>query len=131
MVDAHRFWSNTTAGEGCWEWDGLRDPEGYGRYHSLGSSGRAHRVAYELTHGPIPDGLTIDHLCQNKGCVNPEHLEPVTISENLARRVWSDTCPAGHAYDERNTHRRANGGRECRQCMAARSRAYRAARRAT
>lgn len=73
---------------GCWEWGLHRDRHGYGavsggRRRTL----RAHRVSYELHVGPIPEGMTIDHLCMNKGCVNPDHLEPVLLAENIKRAV--------------------------------------------
>lgn len=75
-----KFWGYVLPTGFCWEWTGQKD-SGYGRY-----SGRpAHRVTYEVLVGPIPDGLTLDHLCRNKGCVNPDHLEPVTSSENTRR----------------------------------------------
>ena len=70
---------------GCWLWLGLKNESGYGRIEVGGRNLKAHRRAYELTVGPIPDGLTIDHLCRTKACVNPRHLEPVTLRENLAR----------------------------------------------
>ncbi len=89
-----RFWKHVllgdALGDGCWDWQGLR-VRGYGVMHCTVNSRkttiRAHRYAYELIVGPIPEGLTIDHLCRNPACVNPAHLEPVTIAENL-RRHW-------------------------------------------
>ena len=86
----------------------------------------AHRVAYELMRGPIPDGLTLDHLCRNVGCVNPDHLEPVTMKENIlrgyspaAQAARRDECAHGHAYTPENTYRYANGSRRCRICQRA------------
>lgn len=75
---------------GCWLWTGYTDTHGYGIIHVTGASRpkRAHRLAYELFVGDIPAGLEIDHLCRVHNCVNPEHLEPVTRSENL-RREWA------------------------------------------
>src|SRR4051794_28099208 len=59
---------------GCWEWQGATDHGGYGEFHMSARNARAHRMAYELFAGPIPDGLDLDHLCRNPPCVNPEHL---------------------------------------------------------
>lgn len=82
-----RFWSKVLRGPNCWLWVGSRNELGYGQYRIDNETrGRAHRVAYELLVGPIPEGLTIDHLCRNTWCVNPAHMEPVTIQENLGRR---------------------------------------------
>lgn len=70
---------------GCWNWQGTIDSKGYGRLDRGGRPQKAHRVAHELIIGPIRADLTIDHLCRNKRCVNPAHLEPVTVSENSRR----------------------------------------------
>lgn len=79
-----RFWSRVERRlDGCWQWTGPQDHGGYGRISSI----RVHRYAYELLVAPIPEGLTIDHLCQNRLCVNPAHLEPVTMIENIRRGV--------------------------------------------
>jgi hypothetical protein len=71
-----------------------------------------------MTVGPIPEGLTIDHLCTNKACVNPEHLEPVTRGENVRRHYSSqEKCEKGlHFWTEDNTHVRPNGRRQCKAC---------------
>lgn len=111
----------------CWEWGG-RICNGYG--YSAGK--RAHRLVYELLVGLIPEGLVLDHLCRNKRCVNPAHLEPVTQRENMAR--WAATiteCAKGHPFDEVNTYRKPNGGRGCRACNARKNREYRLRKKAT
>lgn len=131
---------------GCWEWTAYRTRDGYGIIGVEGHrTARAHRVAYELIEGPIPEGLQLDHLCRVRYCINPAHLEPVTSRENTMRSPISLTaisaakthCPAGHEYTLENTRYQANG-RVCRECgrehgrrwYATRGRAARAAVRA-
>lgn len=91
-----RFWSkvdfDVNNRRRCWPWQAFCNPKGYGRFTIKTSSGErvttyAHRVAYEIEVGEIPAGLQLDHLCSNKGCVNPWHLEPVTAKENR-RRIY-------------------------------------------
>src|SRR5213593_4533327 len=77
------FWAKVNKAEGsCWRWTGSQRRGGYGRVRIGGRDFVAHRVAYELTIGPIPDGLQLDHLCRNRLCVRPAHLEPVTGQVN-------------------------------------------------
>ena len=125
-----RFWDKVRVTDSCWEWTGAR-VAGYGEFWLDGRVQRAHRVAYEALVGPIPDGLQIDHLCRVRSCVNPAHLEPVTLAENVRRgngglhnRVKTH-CPHGHAYDEMNTYITKRGHRGCRRCDAlAKARTY-------
>lgn len=84
-----RFWRLVEKGDpsSCWIWTGKKGSKGYGLAHvDGGRQAQAHRVAYELLVGPIPDGLEIDHTCNVRPCVNPDHLEPVTHAENVRRR---------------------------------------------
>ena len=120
----------TARGEPCWRWiGGSRTKGGYVRITAGGRGVMAHRWAYELLVGPIPEGLTIDHLCRVTDCVNPAHLEAVTQRTNIvrgdgpaARNVVKTHCPQGHPYDETNTYRRPDGGRDCKLCINERSR---------
>lgn len=86
---AARFWAKVRrTGTTCWNWQGARQSRGYGSFGiAPGRTALAHRVAYEAMVGPIPDGMTLDHLCENKVCVNPAHLEPVTREENTRRHA--------------------------------------------
>lgn len=83
MTRWDRFWGYVQPTGFCWEWNGQMD-NGRARYAGRG----AHTIAYEALVGPVPDGLTLDHLCRMPACVNPDHLEPVTASENT-KRAWS------------------------------------------
>lgn len=108
---------------GCIEWTGSLYRNGYGQFYPgpnhTPQKLLAHRFAYEWFVGAIPDGLDIDHLCRNRKCVNPDHLEPVTRGENVRRAFALTThCPAGHGYDEANTYvRPGTAHRKCRACM--------------
>lgn len=78
-----RFWANVEKTDSCWNWTGSKDLKGYGR---IGGK-MAHRRSYEWTNGPIPAGLVVDHICHNRGCVNPHHLRLATISQNSQNRI--------------------------------------------
>lgn len=112
---------------GCWDWTGARTEKGYGQFWHAGGMVKAHRFAYEHGVGPIPDGLELDHLCRNTSCVNPDHLEPVTTTENLRRsrvaRVVDVACKRGHPWTDENTYVDAKGRRQCRTCARNRDRA--------
>jgi hypothetical protein len=115
--------------DGCWLWTGALKVNGYAQLQVGGRTGKrlyAHRVAYELLVGPIPDGLQLDHLCRVRHCVNPAHLEPVTARENVRRGEPAQRthCPKGHEYTAENTFVKTGGWRECRTCYRARNRAY-------
>ena|SRR5688572_12878500 len=110
-----RFWSHVEKGSesACWPWTAAT-VEGYGRFGNYA----AHRVAYTLERGPIPDGQTLDHVCQNRLCQNPNHLEPVSAVENVRRRRLPVTEPSQYRTrsrgPERYTRRRDRG--LCVQC---------------
>lgn len=118
---------------GCIEWTGAFQRGGYGTLTlGPGVSRRAHRLVWELFHGPIADGLTIDHLCRNVRCVNIAHLDVCTLQTNHARRPVKTHCPHGHAFTPENTlsYRQSDRRREhrlCRACVAIRNAARRLA----
>jgi hypothetical protein len=138
-----RFWAaiDKRGPNGCWIWMRARTTAGYGNINLPGKEGRAiytHRYAYELLVGPIPEGLVIDHLCRNRVCCNPEHLEPVENRENILRgdrvaMAWRGRlthCKRGHPFDAENTNITPAGRRECRTCQREKMRRIRAARKA-
>ena len=108
---------------GCWTWVGFIDKDGYGRWNcNVTGSPIAHRAVYILKRGPIPDGLTLDHLCRNRSCVNPDHMEAVTNKENLmrgtsfsAQNATKTHCKRGHALSGENLYV-YQGRRYCRAC---------------
>lgn len=108
----------------CWIWQHNVSSYGYARKWSGIRIERAHRVYYERAYGPIPQDLVLDHLCRQRDCVNPEHLEAVTNRENVVVRGSGPSainarrthCANGHPFDEENTIFRPNGRRRCREC---------------
>jgi hypothetical protein len=121
-----RLWGRVdkTADGGCWVWTGALNAAGYGAIGKDNKVLRVHRVTYELLVGPIPEGLQLDHLCRNRACCNPEHLEPVTNRTNWLRGqnptavfLRDGICKRGHEVTPENTYKRKNGGLLCRLCV--------------
>lgn len=122
--------------EDCWPWTGGMQNQGYGRFGSDGQTFRAHRLAYEMAVGPIPDGAHLDHACHNKDaecaggngcqhrrCCNPAHLQPATLVENVMRgkseaalNARKTHCKRGHPFSPENTRLTAGGRRRCMTC---------------
>ena len=131
LTGPKNFWAYVAGWQNpeiCWEWCGAVSHNGYG-YCSIYMYGttRPNRFAYELLVGIIPEGLDLDHLCKNRLCVNPKHLEPVTRRENLCRsnnfiadNIKKTQCPKGHDYDGINSQ----GRRICKECQRASTRAW-------
>ena len=122
-VNPGAFWLRVYKGVGCWEWRGYKNSGGYGVFHAYARKKlMAHRISYQLLCGRIPTGLVIDHLCRNRGCVNPQHLEVVTNRENILRGVGhaahnarKELCTRGHRLSAGNLYMQ-RGWRECREC---------------
>jgi hypothetical protein len=122
------FWSHVFKTETCWIWRASTNPKGYGTFYRGDRLVGAHRFAYEITYGAIPPGMEIDHLCRNRSCVNPTHLQVVTHEENLKRSPDTVTvknmakthCERGHAFVPGNvyiyTHPNGRTSRQCRPC---------------
>lgn len=123
-----RFFTKLREANGCWEWTAALS-QGYGvfRLTDTRTNILAHRWAWMFFRGPVPDGLDLDHLCRNRACVNPDHLEPVSRAVNLHRGEGltgvnhrKTCCPKGHPYDVANTYVTKLGHRSCRACSAGR-----------
>lgn len=125
-----RFVAKITVDGECWRRTATLDAKGYGQFSFEGVLRRSHRVSHVMFIGPIPDGLTIDHVkargCRFKDCVRPAHLEAVTARENTLRggnmaaiHARTTHCPADHEYTEANTYFYPDGRRGCRACLQA------------
>lgn len=123
--DLARFWSYVDRTGSCWNWTGATSKDGYGIILVRRETKYAPRHAWELMHGPMPEGLEPDHLCRNRACVNPDHLEPVSHRENVlrgesptAKNARKTHCKLGHEFTEENTYiTPSTGGRNCRTCL--------------
>jgi hypothetical protein len=129
--DQRPFWEKVDKSGYCWVWTLKLDRTGYGRTFFRRRLWLAHRVAYTLAKGDIPEGLTLDHLCRNRACVNPDHLEAVSMRVNTQRgdggkHFASKThCPKGHPYSGQNLGVGPNGHvRYCKTCKREKSRAW-------
>jgi hypothetical protein len=123
VPDGPKFWAKVSKTDTCWNWIGGKDRDGYGQFCPSGSTiQRAHRYSYKTLVGPIADGMTIDHLCKNRACVNPDHMEVVTLKENIlrgfspaAQHARATHCKNGHELPVPNSR----GKRTCKICYNA------------
>ena len=128
--DFSRIFAKVDTSGDCWHWTGGRDAKGYGLYATNeGVTTRAHRTVYETLVGPVPEGMTLDHLCRNTACVNPDHLEVVTGRVNTLRgynpaatNARKTHCLRGHEFAGDNLIVLASGARQCRTCRQRRDR---------
>lgn len=112
---------------GCWIWTGALSTKGYGRYGIKNRTYAAHRVVFEIFREGIPENMQLDHLCRNRQCVNPDHLEIVSNRENtlrginfIARNAKATHCPQGHEYNSDNTYLSkyiSTISRRCKMCL--------------
>jgi hypothetical protein len=133
-----RFWAKVEKTDGCWNWTGSRTAPGWhGRISVNGRLVMAHRVSWELHYGPVPEGMSVLHACDNAGCVRPDHLMLGTQVANMrdagqkgrlgAAKAWT-ACRVGHQFTDANTYRvPRTGRRQCRECRTAADRRRRAA----
>lgn len=134
-VGAGHFWRKVKKTKSCWLWTGFLT-DGYGQLTVNARRVSAHGYSYEIHHGPAPDGLHIDHTCNVRNCVNPDHLEAVTQQENNQRMAArgrhgqskKTACIHGHEYTVANTYHHPDGYRSCRECGKLRMRELRGGR---
>ncbi|MBS7545076.1 HNH endonuclease signature motif containing protein [Ancylobacter oerskovii] len=122
---------------GCWNWHGAKQPTGYGTLWNGRRPEQAHRISYRLFCGEIGEGNEIDHICRNRGCINPEHLRAVPHRENMrvsntamGRNAAKLFCKRGHPFEGSNLIITPRGARQCRACVNMLARKYKARKRA-
>ena len=139
-----RFWKHVSPepNSGCWLWTASEDGRGYGQFAPFGWRGlhkqgsiKAYKFAYLFYRGSVPDGKELDHVCRNRLCVNPDHLEPVSHRENVlrgdspsARQARQTHCKRGHEFTAENTWS-GDEHRRCKTCDKVRMAAFHKARR--
>lgn len=130
MTLEERFWAKVDKSGDCWMWTGCTNAEGYGRFNvGDGQIVNAHRVSVQLDGRDIPSGLEVDHLCRNRTCVNPRHLDVVDHRTNMLRspafmelaasNARKTHCPKNHPYEGANLYVLPDGRRSCRICCRA------------
>jgi len=123
-----RFKSRVKIVNDCWLWQGRLDRSGYGEFDWSGKTNKAHIYSFRTFVCDVPKGKELDHLCRNRNCVNPEHLEPVSHAENMRRGQWArqTACQNGHKYTQETLYiNKTSGQRTCRICRAEYNRQYR------
>lgn len=124
QTTSERFWAKVDKQQDCWIWAGSKMKDGYGHLGVERKMVLAHRFSYELSCGPVPDGMHLHHVCENQSCVRPDHLRVVSPIEHkeltprsIAYQASQKThCPQGHPYNEENTYIDKRGSRNCRVC---------------
>lgn len=127
-------WQHRGPYRGCWEWTGHKTRNGYGRVKVRGRRVLVHRLAFEVVHGEVPEGLRVLHHCDNPPCWRPDHLYAGTAADNKRDELERGRnhnrskahCPVGHPYDDENTYWTPDGARGCKECRRENVRRYRA-----
>ena len=121
------FYSYVDRDTGCWEWTSTKNQKGYPRMKIDKVMCGAHRVSYEMFTGPLIDELEMDHICENRGCINPAHIQQISHGDNIRngarwRHKKDNHCIHGHKYTEENTQIRADGRKRCATCRRSQAR---------